>query len=65
MRGVSRGDCHSVSGAYVDFYIRCWRSGASAVGGTGSWNEPSGPCIHIMAMRFASAGESSSFYDVL
>ena len=26
------GDCHSVSGAYIDFYIRCWRNGASAVG---------------------------------
>ena len=28
IRGLSRGDCYSVSGAYVG----CWRSGASAVG---------------------------------
>ena len=60
------GDCHSVSGAYIDFYIGCWRSGASDCGGgSGSWNAPSGPCMYNVAMRFARAGESSSFYDVL
>ena len=26
------GYCHSASGAYVDFYIRCWHSGASDCG---------------------------------
>ena len=60
------GYCHSVSGAYIDFYIGCWRSGASDCGGgSGSWNAPSGPCMYNVAMRFARAGESSSFYDVL
>ena len=46
------GDCHSVSGAYIDFYIGCWRSGASDCGGgSGSWNAPSGPCMYNVAMR--------------
>jgi len=39
------GYCHSASGAYVDFYIRCWRSGASDCGGgSGSWK--TALCIH-------------------
>ncbi len=46
------GYCHSVSGAYIDFYIGCWRSGASDCGGgSGSWNAPSGPCMYNVAMR--------------
>ena len=64
MCGVSRGDCHSVSGAYIDFYIRCWRSGQSdCEGGAGSWE--TAVCMHNVVMRFARAGESSRFYDVL
>jgi len=58
------GDCHSVSGAYIDFYIRCWRSGQSdCEGGAGSWE--TAVCMHNVVMRFARAGESSRFYDVL
>lgn len=58
------GYCHSVSGPYIDFYISCKRSGQSnCQGGTGSWYNA--VCIHNVAMRFARAGESSSFYDVL
>ena len=58
------GECHSISGAYIDFYISCKRSGQSnCQGGTGSWYNA--VCIHNVAMRFARAGESSGFYDVL
>ena len=64
MRGVSRGDCYSVSEAYIDFYIRCWCSGQSdCEGGAGSWE--TAVCMHNAVMGFARAVESSRFYDVL
>ena len=61
------GECHSVSGAYIDFCIYCKRSGQSdCEGGTGSWRDISNaPCQYNAIMRFARAGESSGFYDVL
>ena len=51
--------CRSVSGAYIDFYIRCWRSGQSdCEGGAGSWK--TAVCMHNAVMRFARVGGSSS-----
>jgi len=59
-------DCNVVSGPYIDFYIKNWRSGTSnCQGGSGSWHYPSGPCIYNAVMRFARAGESSGFYAQL
>ena len=56
------GSGNSVSGAYVDFYIRCWRSGASDCGGgSGSWK--TALCIQNAVMRWARANKGSDFYE--
>jgi len=60
------GDCHSVSGPYIDFFVKCFRTGQSnCYGGTGNWSVPEGPCHYNAIIRIARAGESSGFYDVL
>lgn len=57
-------DCSYLSGPYIDFQIYYYRCGQSnCQGGSGSWENA--VCMDNAIMRFARAGESTAFYDVL
>ena len=55
-------DCHIPSGAYLDFTIRYCRCGSSDCD-TGYWNNA--VCLDNAVMRFARAGKSTPYLNVL
>jgi hypothetical protein len=58
------GDCHVPAGAYLDFFIGHYRCGLSdCEGGSGSWNNA--VCLPNAVMRYARAGKSTPYIDIL
>ena len=58
------GDCRVPSGLYLDFFIGYYRCGRSdCEGGSGFWNNA--VCLQNAVMRYARAGRSTPYTDVL
>ena len=57
-------DCHVLSGPYLDFFIRHYRCGSSGcAGGSGFWSNA--VCLENAVMRYARAGKSTPYTNVL